>query len=362
MISVADERDVQLRTAGIGAERFVRRCLDVFFSRWFLFLLPAVIIAAFGVYTATTAQSKYKSVGVLSVSKLTYLEQLTAARPSAVSYDTAATVTARSLNDLLGTDGFTTRVIDAAGMSEDLKSGRLQLVDVRHVVYARPSGENLMQVVAQGDTPESAYLLAKATIATFVDYVTKSEITASDSAESFYNDLANSYKTAVDQASNALNDYLGQHPKPVGTQERDISESVLIQRLSNDLDNAQGQLKDASTKQETARLASAQTQTDISQRYQLLDAPRPPQAPESGLKAKVITIGMFAVIGGILTLGAVALLTVFDRSVHTAEDLEEVGLAVAAIVPRSKRVRLSGPPRSSVELVAKNHSPVRAAG
>ena len=47
---------------------------------------------------------------------------------------------------------------------------------------------------------------------------------------------------------------------------------------------------------------------------------------------------MFGILGTFVSLGAVALRTMLDSSVLSSADLDEIGLPVLAVVPRSKAV------------------------
>ena len=55
---------------------FALRLLETFFRRWFLCLLPALLLIGVGVESVATAQSKYVSKGVLYVESETLLSKL----------------------------------------------------------------------------------------------------------------------------------------------------------------------------------------------------------------------------------------------------------------------------------------------
>ena len=64
---------------------------------------------------------------------------------------------------------------------------------------------------------------------------------------------------------------------------------------------------------EAARLATLQSSADINQRFRTLDEPVAPDVPQSGLKTLATTMILYAILGLLLSIGAVALATVLDR-------------------------------------------------
>ena len=56
---------------------FALRLLETFFRRWWLCLIPVVLLTGFGVASATSAKSQYFSQGVIYVESQTLLSKLT---------------------------------------------------------------------------------------------------------------------------------------------------------------------------------------------------------------------------------------------------------------------------------------------
>src|SRR4051812_36332753 len=97
---------------------------ETFFRRWWLFLIPVVLLGAIGVYSVLGAGTRYRSSGVVLVNTDTLLSKL-ALNSSGSNFrgDTAATYTSRQVNTLLQTDGFLDTVISNAGLDDSLESG-----------------------------------------------------------------------------------------------------------------------------------------------------------------------------------------------------------------------------------------------
>ena len=327
-----------------GAQRFLARSLFIFFSKPLLFLLPALVVTSIGGYLATTTPDEYQSIGVLSVSSETFLDVLTGSRSNTLSYESPAVTTARQFNELIQTDGFATSVIDGAGLGDERAAGLFTVADFRQNTYASASGESLVDIIAIADDPERARLLAVSSISAFKNYIISSEVLGTDVAENFYDEQLTSYKADVDLARQNLQDFLAANPEPINPGDaRDIGEQLEITRLNDLLTQAQVRFDSAFDNREAARLATLQSSADINQRFRTLDEPVAPDVPQSGLKTLATTMILYAILGLLLSIGAVALATVLDRSIHSANDLERLGAGVRAVVPRSAGMSVDAP-------------------
>ena len=343
-----------------GAQRFLARSLFVFFGKPLLFLLPALLVTSFGGYLAANTADEYQSVGVLSVSSETFLDVLTGSRVNTLSYESPAVTTARQFNELIQTDGFAASVIDGAGLSDERVAGQFTVDEFRQNTFASASGQSLVDIVAISDDPERARLLAVSSISAFKNYVISSEVLGTDVAENFYDEQLTSYKAEVDLATRNLQEFLVANPEPIiPGAARDIGEQLEITRLNDLLAQAQERFDHAFDNREAARLATMQSSADINQRFRTLDEPLAVDVPQSGLKALATTLILYAVIGLLLSFGAVASATVLDRSIHSANDLARLGADVRAVVPRSAGMSVDAPRHVSAGSV-KTKAPEKA--
>src|SRR4051794_4207746 len=94
---------------------------EAFFRRWPLFILPIVLLPAVGVLQARKTVADFKSTGVMDVVNNPLLGDLGNLQPSgSSSLETPAAATARTIVELLGTDGFVDEVADRAGLKTAL--------------------------------------------------------------------------------------------------------------------------------------------------------------------------------------------------------------------------------------------------
>lgn len=349
-------------TSVSGAQRFFARAMFIFFGKPLLFLLPALIITGAGVYMASSEPSQYQSVGVLSISSETFLDTLSGTRSDTRSFETPALTTARQFNELMQTDGFAASVIDGAGLGEQRANGSLTLLDVRQNTYASAAGDTIVEVIAVASEPEWARQLAVSGIATFKNFVISSEASGTDVAEIFYDEQLTTYKLEVDAASAALQAYLAAHPEPIDPDdERDIGEQLEIAKLDDLLARAQARFDSAFDNREAARLATLQSSADINQRFRTLDEPSVPEASLSGLKTMLTTVVLFSVLGLLVSLAAVVLVSVIDRSVYSASDLDVLGANVLAVVPRTSAMKIDHARRLK-PVPSSTDVPMRSAG
>jgi len=333
----------------------------IFFGKPLLFLIPAVVVTAAGVYVASSEPSEYQSIGVLSISSETFLDTLSGTRTGTRSFETPAVTTARQFNELMQTDGFAISVVNGAGLGDQRLNGELTLLDVRANTYAAAAGDTIVEVISVAGNPEWAQKLSASGIATFKNFVISSEASGTDVAEIFYDQQLTTYKLEVDTASDALQAYLADHPEPIlAGDERDIGEQLEIEKLNDLLARAQARFDLAFDNREAARLATLQSSADIDQRFRTLDEPTAPDVPLSGLTAMLTTIIMFAVLGILVSMASVMLVSVFDRSIYSAHDLDILGANVRAVVPRSSAMKVDHSRRLNPQPVTSS-VPIRSA-
>jgi hypothetical protein len=341
MVSYADDEVGSLPPARSGTQRFLSRSVQVFFGRPILFLLPAVAITLFGIYSGQAKSSEFRSSGAISVSEETFLGSLSDTRTGDFGFDTAATTITRQFNELMQTDGFALSVTENAGLGAQVESGQISLDKVRLSVYAAAAGDSLMRINAVSESPLAAQALADSAIKTYKNWVTDAEIGQFEAAERFYEELLNEYKKDVDAANDAYTDYVIENPAPADPRDqRDTAEQLEIAQLDAQLTRAQDRFDAAVDNREKSRQATQTSAADIDQRLQVVDAPRVPALPEAGLKDLLITVVMFGVLGTLVSLCAVALVSALDRSILSIADLEHLGPPVVAVVPWTRDLKV----------------------
>ena len=315
---------------------------EAFFRRWPLFILPVLLLPVVGFLQARKTVADFKSTGVIDVVNNPLLGDLGNLQPGgATNLETPAVATARTISELLGTDGFVDQVADRAGLKTALASGAITPDDIRAHVFANASGYQLLRVTATWPNGQTAQQLSQAAIDSYVSYVVASQVSKTKDASAFWAQRAAAYQTKLDAAQLALREYVANNPAPdVG--ERPDSETLDMQALSDAVDQAQEQVANALTEQENNDLSTQQLTTATNQALQVVDAPDASAAPESIKRQQALTIAIFLVLGLIVAGGLLIIATFLDRTVRSAEDVAfSTSLVVVATVPMISALRKS---------------------
>jgi uncharacterized protein involved in exopolysaccharide biosynthesis len=356
----------------------VVRLIESFFRRWWLYLLPVLLLGAFGLKTVAATKDTFRSTGTLTVATTSLVEKLSDVNNSPnFGYDTPAGATTKSLVQELQTDAFVKDVANRAGLSGALASGALTVPDIRSSILVWADGATLFHVVATMEDPVAAQKVAAATIAVFTQNVLDANVADSEGAVAFWDKQATTYQADVKTTRDALQAYLDAHPGLADpTKPRLDSQTVQITLLQSDETRAQSRYDSAVDKREEARQLAEQAKSDVGNRLSVVDAPEVPAFRQPKLRGMALTFAMFLVLGLILAVGGVVVATAFDHGLRTTLDIKErLGLRPLAAIPdagsipmvsgsvavRPRRVSEATEPRRLREAPAAWEVPVAAA-
>lgn len=319
---------------------FLSRALEAVFRRWWLYLLLIALFGAIGVMLVAQRSDRYRSFGIVRVSGQSTLTEFTRiGGNSAVGFETPAAFTAREINAVIGTELFISSVAERAGIEEALNAGLVSATELQRSIWASSDSDLLVRVNAAAADPLLAQVLADATIQSYLQWQIDDGVTESRSTEQFFESLLLPYQERVDAAQQALEDYTTANPGPANVELRPVDEQAEIRQLSNEIERADQQLTAALQSLSDARLLTAQTETDVSQRLRVIDPPARPLAPESGLRDDAITILMFLTVGLVLAAAAAAVTALLDRTVRYPDEVERhLDVPVLASLPFAPRL------------------------
>jgi hypothetical protein len=199
-------------------------------------------------------------------------------------------------------------------------------------------GENLITLGITYDDPAIAYQLADATIRVYKAWKLNVDRQESTVAQAFFTDLITPLRKELDDARATLDGFLAENPDPVRG-ERPLAEQVQIQRYQDAIEAIEARLQDAISKEESARLAMSQAESDVDQTFLLIDAPRLPIEPEMSLRQMALIGAIFTAVGLILTAASIIGGVLIDRSLRLEIDVRhELQLPVLAQVADSTRL------------------------
>lgn len=316
------------------------RLVDTAFRCWWLVVVPLVVFPILGAASALSQPKLYESAAVIGAEDDTVLGGLTGSSSTAWTWETPAQVAARRINELLGTDAFTANVAAAAGVDDGSVAGLRTTGDVRNAVTAYSSGENLVVVRARTPDPAASQALVIATIDSFVQEVIDSVGAESATAEDYFRDLLTRYEAEYADATQALEEYLLEHPEPaIG--DRPISEQIVVSRLTSAAERAEGNVVQTQRSLEQAQLTAEQERADMEQRLRLIDEPFVPLEPVSSRRSAIMSFAVFFALGLIVAVGGVVLVTLMDRTVRRPDEVRDrYGVDAIATVPEIRRYRI----------------------
>lgn len=316
----------------------LKRFFEVYLRHRWLYLLPFVILLIAGGASYVLNKPKYVSTGVIFVQKESLLASLNSVGNSNTNiWTTAAQTTSNELIELLQTDAFVRAVIQQTDLEQKMSQGTQAVKDtiseVRKDVSVTILGDNQIQVSASYENSKIASQIASGVIDGYIKWQSNSKRAESEAALAFFGNLIVSYQADLDNARAAMKSYLEAHPTPI---RGDVSslDQLEIKRLQSDIDLAYNRYSSALDKEENARLALSQIDSNAHQTYILIDAPQPSLKPNISLKQVGLKSGIFLVVGVILSIVAVGGAMVLDRTFLMKVDVANVlSLPVLAMVP-----------------------------
>jgi hypothetical protein len=325
-------------STGSGKQKRVRLA-EAFFRRWPVLLIPVVLLGALGAYQATKVSKTFKSQGSISVSPSKIGQINGDTTTGGFTLDTAAQTTAREINELMGTDAFANTVAQNAQLSDAVKSGQITLDKIRSYVTAGSAGDNIVRVASTTPYADLSEKLATSLILSYRDHVLSTETAGLNGAITFVTTELQAAQTRVDAANQAVDDYVKAHPSPV-TGNRPDDEALQVSRLTDAVTSAQKQLDNIQSNLDQANLQLKQSQSDIDQRYQIVDTPVTPSTPESTKIKQLFAFVVFLILGLGIALAALVVMAMLDHSVRTNADINGVpGLKVLAAIPQHRTTK-----------------------
>lgn len=314
------------------------RLLESYFRHRWLYLLPIALMSALALVSLLISRPKYQADGVLYVQTDSLLSSLTDVRANSASWwVTPAQATMGDLNELLQTDAFIRSVIQPTKLEADMDQGpdvvNSILQETRRSIWVYPVGDNHLQVVATSEDPQVAFELVNSTVEGYLQWQINAKRADSQTAQSFFEDVIQTYEVELADARDAMRVYLEAHPEPVrGT--RSGIEQLEVTRLQSAIDLAASRYASALDKEENTRLAIAQIESEMRQSYLLIDAPILPDRPLVSLKQTALNMAIFVAVGVVISGGAIVGGALLDRSFRFPVDVvNRLGLPVLTIVP-----------------------------
>lgn len=316
------------------------RLLESYFRHRWLYLLPILFMMVAAALFFITSKPTFMAKGVVYVQDQSLLDTLTDLDTSSAAWwVTPAQATVGDIEELMKTDAFIRAVIKQTNLEEQMNQGSgavKELIDsTRRSIWVVTLGDNQVQIGANHEDPQVTYQFVNAVIEAYVQWQINAQRANSQTAQQFFKDLIAQYGTELNEARIAMRQYLEQHPEPIRG-DRSTEERMEIDRLQSEIDMISSRYTSAMNKEEDARLAVVQIESDTRQSYVLIDAPLVPEGPETSRKELAINMAIFVGAGVILAGVAVVGAALLDRSFRFAIDVHHsLNLPVLAIIADS---------------------------
>ncbi|MGB1251179.1 MAG: hypothetical protein ACPG8W_11230 [Candidatus Promineifilaceae bacterium] len=291
--------------------------LEAFYRHPWRHITPLILLAICGAVYSAVSAPLYTSRGVLYVRNDSVLGTLTTARSSSYIYVTRAQIAVDELETLLVTDSFLRAIIQRTDLEDEFSDGYPLdelLVIANNSIFVQIVSRQQVAIEAQADTPELAYQLALATMETYRQYKINVVVTDSDVARGVLSEILTDHQATLDDAEQALRDYLTDNPEPLLGVQRPETERNEITLLRADMERADKKLLQVESLTETIRLSRMQAEREIDQTYVLVDSPRFPSTAAVSLLQQVVVFLMFCIVGLILSIVFTVGTAVLDTS------------------------------------------------
>jgi uncharacterized protein involved in exopolysaccharide biosynthesis len=252
-------------------------------------------------------------------------------------WETPAGATAGSMNALLRTQSFVEDLAVAAGLEDMVDAGLLTLDEVRASVAVFADSPRLVKVIGTNGNPDVAHSVAEGAIESYVESVMANEVTDATVAIEFLREKQPEYEAAVTRAETNLETWIAEHPDPRAGATRPVDEQVELDRLQAAIRTREERLAEVQASIEQQELSVEQKEAEVRQRLGVIDPPQVPTAPQPKLKQAVISIVMALIVGCFLSLVAVVIGTILDRTIRFPGDVRErLDTRVLAVVPKAR--------------------------
>jgi len=319
---------------------FTERLVDGFFRRWFLYLIPVVLLAGLGIDTARTITGEYESYARLSATTNPYLEQPDIRGTEIGFYETPADGTARLINEQLQTDAFIDEVATQSGLAEAIDDGLITRGDIRGRLGASASGQNNLRVNATWSDPTTALVLVESATNGYGEYLTLLAVADSQEAVRFWTDRRQVASNEADIAQDALDSFVQRLPTLASGEERATEQTLEIQRLSSAFDRALDTVREAQSAIDEAQFTANQAASSSARQLVVIDAPIMANDPAPVRRDQATVVAMFILLGLAIAFAAVLLTTLLDRAIRTRSQLALAsGIDVVVVVPRVSKLR-----------------------
>ena len=293
------------------------RFVENFFRYWPRLLLPVLLVGGLAAYIGWTQPAQYQTEAAIWTDKPTFLDTAYTGNPELTPAQSQLNRLTQSLQSQNFLDGLVERIKQE---NPDLPNS-WDYHKLAKVYKMTVEGNNLISVVATGDTPKLAHDEALLLYTLFRERYTRELQSQSDQTIKLYQTRLDEINTKQDSLTKAINAFLTDHPTLRENPQAAALEPDLARlRQQNDYyqslaDGYQGKIE------QVRQSATLGTQGDAFLRLE--DQPKtPPERTSSSRVSGAILFGVLGAIAG-LVLGSLYLIitTAFSKTFYRTKEL-----------------------------------------
>ncbi|MFT5193111.1 MAG: hypothetical protein ACI9EW_001181 [Cellvibrionaceae bacterium] len=313
------------------------RFLENMFQNIWLYSIPFFLMTIAYAASFFILSDEFVSKGVMFVHTDTLINEVSSLGQNNFSrFLSPSEQTAGEIRELLYTDSFVRLIIQDTPLESNMAAGdsvvQETLTNVRDAISINTTGNSNVEIRASWDDQEIAWKLAESTLNSFTEWKIESGKRDSFAAREFLERLVPQYENDQLAAVQNLQSYLIQNPEPFRGDRPEI-EQLQIDQLRDLIQTADNRYQESSNDLEQIRLEEVILEGNIRQSYQIVDSPELATEEEGGVEKKIITGAVFVVLGIVLSLLAIILTTILDRSIRfPIESPSTLGLPVLSAV------------------------------
>lgn len=314
-----------------------QRALEILFRHKFLLVLPLLVI----VPLTTMLAVRSRTVQWQSVANV-WVNQPTTVQTQDRLGDAPAPNQAALLQNFIYTTSFAKTVLQQTPLASELDGGAREqaaILTFEKSVTVTPNGNAFVTVAAKSDTPDLAYAIAQATIATFSKEVAQEASSEGQTSVTLQEDAFNKANAQFTTSLNALATYLSQHPDLAtagqgngpSAADTDPAYAQLLAQANSD----QQAYTDAKQRYDAAKQQARAGSTALPYTFSVVDPPQKPTLPITEKKTALLKLpGIGFAVALLLSVLVGVALVLADRRVFSPADVREsLGLTVLGTLP-----------------------------
>ena len=311
----------------------ILRVLENFFRRPLLYILPFLLLTAAGIAYIYLQDPTYIAHGGMAVQETNTTQDTLGIAGTEYIWQTPSEVTVDQLDELFESNSIVRSILSQTDLEQELADPETDIDElyeqIRDDVWVQPLGDYHFLISGKSEEPLVAQQLVAATIQTFLNWNSSIGLADASASVEFFEEQLVKETAEFEAAQAAHRQFLIDYPEPIRGDRTDL-ERLDLERLSALREDASARLTDTRDKLDFAQLSYKLAETEVAQKYLIIDPPDLPDEPEFSLSTTGLTLGLFMLSGFVIGLLLLLINSLFDRTCRFPVDVR-LGLKVPTL-------------------------------